>query len=316
MSQSPEPPGASAQEDPADGSASPAPDPSASPATPPKPPKQQPDKGERWRETGQVVKVLDGDTFDLQTVGGVQRVRINGIQAPEKRWCGGPQARAALAAALPEGTTVWLSSRKAASGNAPYGVWRVKRTVHVEVEGQWVDIAPDLLRRGLVFPFPFIGETVHNEAYLDLARAASKARVGLYDPELCGPEPDESARLRLEVLPGGPGGDEANSEFVMVFNGGSQAVDLAGWMVQDTSPLNAFFFPKGAQLAPDDYVVVYSGEGTRGVAPDGSKDPRFFYAGTGSRWNNDTTDIAFLFDDAGKRRTGNLRSWRILEPDR
>jgi hypothetical protein len=85
-------------------------------------------------------------------------------------------------------------------------------------------------------------------------------------------------------------------------------------MVQDTSPLNAFFFPKGARVRADDYVVVFSGKGTRGVAPDGSRDERFFYAGTGMRWNNDTADIAFLFDDAGKDRTGNLRSWLIVPP--
>ena len=52
-----------------------------------------------------------------------------------------------------------------------------------------------------------------------------------------------------------------------------------------------------------------------GVAPDGSEDDRFFFAGTGARWNNDTTDIAFLFDDAGKDRTGNLRDWLILTPE-
>ncbi len=52
------------------------------------------------------------------------------------------------------------------------------------------------------------------------------------------------------------------------------------------------------------------------MAPDGSKDPRFFYAATGVRWNNDSTDIAFLFDDAGKDRTGNLRGWQIIAPAR
>jgi hypothetical protein len=33
------------------------------------------------------------------------------------------------------------------------------------------------------------------------------------------------------------------------------------------------------------------------------------------RWNNDTTDIAFLFDDAGKDKTGNLRDWLIVTPE-
>jgi len=31
-------------------------------------------------------------------------------------------------------------------------------------------------------------------------------------------------------------------------------------------------------------------------------------------WNNDTADIAFLFNDTGGDRTGNLRAWLILTP--
>jgi len=268
---------------------------------------------ERWRESGAVVRVLDGDTFDMRTKSGVVRVRVNGIQAPELSWCGGKEAKDALKAVLPKGKKVRLASIKAGSGNAPTGVWRLKRTVHVKVDGTWADIAPDLLRRGLVFPFPFIGEKAHNNEYLALGWLASQDQVGLYDPTFCGKEDDPSQRLRLEVVPDGPGGGP-DSEFVMVFNGSDRDIDLSGWMVQDTSPLNAFFFPKGAKVRADDYVVVFSSKGRRGVAPDGSRDSRFFYAGTGARWNNDTADIAFLFDDVGKDRTGNLRAWLILTP--
>ena len=197
------------------------------------------------------------------------------------------------------------------------GVWRVKRTVHVEVDGEWVDIAPGLLSRGLVFPFPFIGEDAHNEDYLALALAASEEQLGVFDPAACGSSGSaaDEEHLSLEVVPEGPGQDSADSEFVMVYNGSDHDIDLRDWMVQDTSPLNAYFFPKGAVVRADDYVVVFSSSGERGVSPDGSADDRFFYAGTGARWNNDTTDIAFLFDDAGKDRTGNLRDWLIVTPE-
>lgn len=269
---------------------------------------------EDWRESGTVVKVLDGDTFDMQTDAGVVRVRINGIQAPETTWCGGAQAKAALEAALPRGTAVRLASVKQSSGNAPYGVWRLKRTVHTQIDGQWVDLAPGLLSRGIVFPFPFVGEDAHNDEYTALGQQAHDQHIGLYDPGLCGPSQDADQRIRLEVVADGPGADTAGSEFVMVFNGSDTDIDLSGWMVQDGSPLNAYFFPKGSTLRADDYVVVFSSSGTRGIAPDGSKDDRYFYAATGMRWNNDTTDIALLFDDAGGNRTGNLREWLILTP--
>jgi endonuclease YncB( thermonuclease family) len=261
-----------------------------------------------------VVRVLDGDTFDMDTADGRVRVRINGIQAPESTWCGGEEARTALEGLLPKGRHVRLASVKKSSGNAPLGVWRLKRTVHIERGGEWVDIAPGLVERGIVFPFPFIGEDAHNDNYLELGLAAHDRKVGMYDPTLCGSSPSADQRVEIEVVSEGPGRDTARSEFVMVFNGSDADIDLTGWMVQDASPLNAFFFPKGSVVRADDYVVVYSSSGKPGVAPDGSKDDRYFYAASGMRWNNDTADIAMLFDDAGNEDTGNLRDWLVLTP--
>jgi len=269
---------------------------------------------EDWRESGRVVRVLDGDTFDMDTDDGRVRVRINGIQAPESDWCGGKEATRALSELLPTGRRVRLASVKKGSGNSPQGVWRLKRTVHIERDGEWVDIAPGLLTRGLVFPFPFIGEDAHNDRYLDLGLRARDQGVGLHDPSFCGSSPNAEQRVELAVVADGPGRDTARSEFVMVFNGSDGDIDLTGWMVQDTSPLNAYFFPRGSIVRADDYVVVYSSSGRRGIAPDGSKDDRYFYAGTGMRWNNRTTDIAMLFDDAGDDDTGNLRDWLVLTP--
>lgn len=269
---------------------------------------------ERFRESGKVLTVLDGDTFDIRESSGKrQRVRMIGIQAPEVKWCGGPAATSALKRILPKGTQVRLASRKQASGNAPNGVWRVKRTVFKKVNGRWVDIAPQLLSAGLVFPFPFIGEDAHNDQYLALALNAARSRIGLYEPNRCGAAKTARERLKIEVVTGAPGRDYgANSEFVMIFNGSDHDVSLAGWMVQDTSPLNAYFFPKGAVARADDYVVVFSGSGKRGVAPDGRRDSRVFYSGIGAMWNDQVTEIAFLFDNEGSAQTGNLRDWLII----
>lgn len=268
-----------------------------------------------FRESGKVVHVADGDTFDIKLDGSgtKQRVRIIGIQAPEIGWCGGAAATAALKKILPLGTKVRLSSIKASSGNAPKGIWRIKRSVYKKIGGQWTDISPNLLTQGLVFPFPFIGETTHNDQYLQMAFSAARARVGLYAPNRCGSHDSLRERIKLEVATGAPGADpSANAEFVMLFNGSANTVNLAGWMVQDTSPLNAYFFPKGAAVRGDDYVVVYSGNGTNGIAPGGRRDDRVFYSGLGAIWNDDTPDIAFLFDNEGKANTGNLRDWLIL----
>lgn len=269
---------------------------------------------ESWQESGRVVRVLDGDTFDMAVDAGTVRVRINGIQAPETTWCGGAEGRKALQDIIPPGSEVRLAAVKQESGNSPYGVWRLKRTVHAKVDGEWVDVAPELLSRGTVFPFPFVGEDAHNDEYLSRGWQAHEQRVGLYDPALCGPVEGADQRVELEVVADGPGRDSPDSEFVMVFNGSEGDIDLDGWMVQDTSPLNAFFFPPGSAVRADDYVVVFSGSGTHGIATDGSRDDRYFYAATGMRWNNETSEIAFLFDDTGDDRTGNLRDWLMLTP--
>ncbi len=278
------------------------------------PPAQARSGREQWRETGRVTRIVDGDTFDMLTERGRrQRVRLNGIQAPEKSWCGGKEATRALREALPAGTRVRLASVRASSGNAPTGVWRLQRTVHTRVGGVWRDVAPELLAQGLVLPFPHLGEDAHNDEYLEIALWAADQRRGLYDPDYCGDSRSAGERLRLAVVPDGPGRDvSANSEFVMVFNGSDHDISLDGWMVQDTSPLNAYFFPEGAVVRADDYVVVFSGTGRRGVAPDGRRDSRFFYSAKGRMWNNRTTDIAFLFDDEGGDDTGNLRTWLIV----
>ena len=203
---------------------------------------------ESWRESGKVVRVLDGDTFDMDVDGAKVRVRINGIQAPETTWCGGAQARDALKEILPLGAEVRLASVKQASGNAPYGVWRLKRTVHTRVDGEWADIAPQLLSRGIVFPFPFVGEDAHNDVYLELATTAKEQGVGLYDPEHCGASDSPDQKVLLDVVADGPGPDTAESELVMLFNGSDRDIDLTDWMVQDSSPLNAYFFPEGSTL--------------------------------------------------------------------
>ena len=76
----------------------------------------------------------------------------------------------------------------------------------------------------------------------------------------------------------GPG-DTAASEFVMVFNGSDADIDLTGWMVQDTSPLNAYFFPKGSSSGPT--TTWWSTElGHARRRPRRIRDDRYFYAGT------------------------------------
>ena len=55
-----------------------------------------------------VISVSDGDTVKLETQEGIRRVRLDSIDAPEKRQPGGRESRQALRQLLPEGAPVQL----------------------------------------------------------------------------------------------------------------------------------------------------------------------------------------------------------------
>ncbi|MBS2035171.1 thermonuclease family protein [bacterium] len=55
-----------------------------------------------------VLSVTDGDTVKLQTQQGIQKVRLDSIDAPEKRQPGGPESRQALRQLIPNGAQVHL----------------------------------------------------------------------------------------------------------------------------------------------------------------------------------------------------------------
>lgn len=75
---------------------------------------------------GAVTRVVDGDTLDIQRpVGGVVRIRLAGIDAPEKRQPCGPEASAYLASQASKGTAVEVKPL----GTATYG--RMVAWVHL-----------------------------------------------------------------------------------------------------------------------------------------------------------------------------------------
>lgn len=61
------------------------------------------------RLTAQVVRVIDGDTVVVRLSHGEQTVRLDSIDAPERKQPGGEESRRALAGYLPEGSSVRLT---------------------------------------------------------------------------------------------------------------------------------------------------------------------------------------------------------------
>ena len=90
-----------------------------------------------------------------------------------------------------------------------------------------------------------------NVRYVDLftrlQREAREAGRGLW-----GEQSAAGTGVRIERV-------DLVAEEVVIVNGGSQAVDLSGWVLISTSGNQQFTFPKGTVLAPGSRLIVRSG---------------------------------------------------------
>ncbi len=99
-------------------------------------------QGEEWH----VTRVIDGDTLDVTRGGVTERVRLIGINAPEREECGYDEATAALAdAVLREDVFLVPGTR---NDRDVHG--RLLRFVELEEpDGTRLDVGWDLIDRGL-----------------------------------------------------------------------------------------------------------------------------------------------------------------------
>ncbi len=105
----------------------------------------EPIKGE-WAE-GKVVKVSDGDTVHvLQSENKLLKIRLYGIDAPEKKQPYGQKCREELAQRVAGNTVkVWLREQDR------YGRWIGKVTY--SSKGEWKDVGLDLLQIGCAWHY-------------------------------------------------------------------------------------------------------------------------------------------------------------------
>lgn len=234
-----------------------------------------------------VVDVVDGDTLDVGLPGGgEERVRILGINAPERGECLAEGATAALER-LVDGAEVDLVADR--SDRDRYG--RLLR--YVEVEGDDVGVA--LVRDGYAVVRVSEPDTARVATLRDAEAEARNDRRGMWDPSACGAPVAGAEGMRVVGLRLDAEGDDSlnlNDEWVDLRNEGAAAVDLTGWRVRDESASNRFDLPDGFTLAPGAEVRIRSGCGE----PTASE---LFWCASGSAiWNNDG-DTAFLLDPAG-----------------
>lgn len=262
--------------------------------------------------TGHVTRISDGDTLDVDldddfTTTPV-RVRITGIQAMEhtvyshrldrrQGECHALEATARLEQLIAaSGGVVRLSAQNPESRSRA----RLRRSVAVLIDGQWVDVGRVLIGEGHALWMANRAEWAWNETYNALSQAVAATRTGLWDPAQCG-GPPAALKLWVHWDAAGVDGQRPDDEWVRVRNLDTSPVDLGGWSLRDSN-LRRFWFPAGTVVEPGGTITVQVGTGSGALLSWG--------LGSAIFDNVDPTrgvgDGAYLFDPQG-----DLRAWMI-----
>lgn len=127
-----------------------------------------------------IVKVVDGDTVDIDLDGHTERVRLIGVNTPETKHptkpieCFGPEASAYMTQLLPKGTTVRIERDVEARDR--YG--RMLLYLYLGSDNLFINL--DLIARGYGTPMSIEPNTFHRNDFVRAAAQAEAANVGLW----------------------------------------------------------------------------------------------------------------------------------------
>lgn len=127
-----------------------------------------------------VTRVIDGDTFEVATDGGSEKVRVLGVDTPERQDCGYAEASDAAAAWL-AGATVALTPDSSQDDRDRYG--RVLR--YVTLPGG-ADLGKRLISDGFAREYTFDRAYGRQDEYRAAQRDAAGAGRGLWNTASCG----------------------------------------------------------------------------------------------------------------------------------
>ena len=227
-------------------------------------------------------RVLDGDTIDVLIGKKVHRVRLKGINTPERGECMSEEATLALTELTQGGfglTTHGRGDRGRLMGYLTDASGRV--------------IQEELAERGLALAYPYGKTDRFTERLAAAQERAEEARRGQFSPTACGAADVNLGKVKLKALDGNPSGDD------LLFGGGESVtiegppnLALDGWTLKDTSASHRLTFPAGTTLNTKGQLRVYS---SCGAPQEGHL---YWCKKRSAVWNN-TGDTAFLTDSKG-----------------
>lgn len=224
-------------------------------------------------EWAMVVRVVDGDTVELEDG---HKVRYIGINTPEE---GQPFYEEAKEAnrQLVEGKRVLLEFD--VTPYDMYGRW----LAYLFADGVFVNYA--LVRRGFANVYTVPPNVKYDKLLRQAERQAREEGVGLWASVEVGVK-----ITHIEADAPGDDNDNPNGEWVEITNQGTSPVDLTGYTLKDEANHIYTFGP--FQLAPGAKVRLHSGRGR-----DSKRDLYWGLVGQ-SVWNNGG-DTAYLRDPQG-----------------
>ncbi len=224
-------------------------------------------------EENTVEEVIDGDTFLLSSN---QKVRLIGINTPEKKQFYYKEARQALKALI-GGEKIKLE--KDVSERDKYG--RLLRYVYLD--DLFVNL--EMVKRGFANAFTYPPDVKYADEFLNAERFAREQGLGLW-------KKSEIDKIEISINYDAEGNDNnnLNGEYVLLKNYSNSKYNMDGWTVKD-SATNIYRFGKYI-LYPGVCIYLYTGSGT----DEGNK---FYWQSDTPVWNN-SHDTLYLRDKAGQ----------------
>jgi endonuclease YncB( thermonuclease family) len=241
-----------------------------------------------------LVRVVDGDSLELEIDGDVVDVRLQGINAPELfgddgATCNGTASKDALQDLVDGGELVVVGDEIDRFG-------RRLADVFVLVDGdstRGTSVVETMIANGRGLA---TGDVPELRAPM---KQAAGAGVGLWG-DGCGT--GSSAALFIsdsQVDPPGADRDNLNDEWVVIANASDSTVDLTGWVISDDT--TGHRFPLDGALESGAELVVRTGAGAR-------SDGNLHLGETFPVWSN-RGETVLLTDP-----TGVVSSWAFIDP--
>jgi micrococcal nuclease len=260
---------------------------------------------ERW--TVEVVRVIDGDTFEVRFPDGhTEDVRLLGVDTPEvhvavdpAEFEGIPDSEAGrdwlrdwghkaseFARLRVRGETVTIAVDPAADRRGSYG----RLLVYVYVDGTNLNLA--LIEQG--YARLYESEFSLREQFAAVETTARTNDVGLWNFDGSTTVPPTEATTtpppvvadggvslvvaKIHADAAGNDHDNANDEYVVLENTGSSAIEMTGWTLRDEFG-HRFEFPDGFTLGPGESVTIRTGHGT-------NTETTLYWGSDTAIWNN------------------------------